>query len=261
MRVSNPFFKTNKGGPFIEDDRSRTFSTAVLTAQAPVVINPWLVDLAAYWKADNNLLDSSGNGLHLSRITAFSPPAASYAAGKLGNAYDFDGTPGYGHGRTVVDSIFSLSGDFTISFWVNLSDVAPALSNNAVLSNFDLSGGFPNWNGWLIYVDNNASGVIMADGINTVGYYPATFTTSTWYHVVIYRSGSDVWIYLDGSGIYANIYPGALTTSVQPLYVGMGFFGGTPLNGLLDEVAIWNRALSVTEIADLYNGGSGMSLT
>ena len=263
MRVSNPFFWEPPRNQFDDSRLSQTSPTARTTPVEivkPVNVSPWFVDLVAYWKADGNLLDSSGNGLDLSRILAFSPPPASYGTGKIGAAYDFDGTAGYGNGRTTADSVFNLSGDFTISFWVNFNDVAPTFSNNAILSNFDLGDGFPNWSGWVIYADNNVGGVYLRDGINAVGYYGATFTTSTWYHVVIYRSGSDVWIYLNGSGLYANIYPNPFKVSTQPLYVGMGFGGGTPLNGRLDEIAIWTRALSVSEIGDLYNGGSGFSL-
>ena len=258
MKTSNPFFATSVNSTFDESTANRTFPTAKKSTQAQSV-NPWLNSLLCYWKADDSAIDSSVNGLHLNLVDAFMPPPTAYATGILGNAFDFDGTTGYALGREVADDVFNFTGDFAISLWVQFDDVAPP-SNNSLLSNFDLGFGYPGWSGWALFADNNATGILLRTGITQIGIYSTTLSIATWYHIVVSRSGENFTIYLNGSGSEIGTYSGAFSASTQPLYVGMGPNGGFAVNGRMDEIAMWSRALTPTEAADLYNGGTGMPL-
>jgi hypothetical protein len=77
-----------------------------------------------------------------------------------------------------------------------------------------------------------------------------------WYHAVITYDGADWKLYLDNDlkGTYTGAYG---TLSGLILYLGSGFQGY--FDGRIDEVGFWDRALAGSEIAALYNGGSGIT--
>lgn len=93
-----------------------------------------------------------------------------------------------------------------------------------------------------------------------------TASSGIWMHVVLVADGSVVRFYKDGvqsSTTYS--YNGTIKTGQSmPIYLGIrngaGTFSG-PLNGYVDQTAIWSRALSGTEVSNLYNSGSGLPYT
>jgi hypothetical protein len=88
---------------------------------------------------------------------------------------------------------------------------------------------------------------------------PQPISLNEWHQLLVRRGGYQIQIWRDGQRI-ADARIGTIASSVTPLYIGRRNpddkrdFG---MNGRLDEVAIWNRVLSDTEIAHLYNGGLG----
>ena len=76
----------------------------------------------------------------------------------------------------------------------------------------------------------------------------------TWHHVVLVRQGQSVAVYLDGNGEPEICGPAEIGYAAG---CGQLFFGGrndrfAPLDGTLDEVSVYDRALSVDEIAAHY---------
>ena len=89
-----------------------------------------------------------------------------------------------------------------------------------------------------------------------------SISNSTWYHVIVQRSGSTVYVRINDSASSSVAAftgtSGSLTNSVK---LGTSEFTGSWQVGMTDEVAIWSRALSGAEITSLYNGGSGLQYT
>jgi hypothetical protein len=90
----------------------------------------------------------------------------------------------------------------------------------------------------------------------TKGYLATSgaITTGTWYHLVGTYDGTTVDIYLDGNNALSTSFthPGNIDTNAEGIVIGMRnddcFF-----DGLIDEVRIWDRALTDTEITYIYN--------
>mgnify|MGYP001614981137 FL=1 len=220
--------------------------------------------LVGYWSFDgskinwasNTVTDSSGNGntgTMINMSTTTSP-----AQGKIGQALSFDGSDDY---VTVGTTNLPTTNDGTISAWVKIapspsgtdivlshySTVAPALGYYKIV----LSGG----NRPILYnlCSNGGDGICTSDsGI--------TLTPNIWYHIVGTFGGLDE---ADSGIIYVNAVVKA-TGGFNAFYnipAGLVFRMGSDVDGTnfcnctLDDVRIYNRALSSTEIKQLYNMG------
>ena len=88
----------------------------------------------------------------------------------------------------------------------------------------------------------------------------STLSTGTWYHVVaVARSATDRELYVNAA---SDGTATASRTILSPIQFSLGSYGAAAsdtLNGELDEVGFWSRALTPTEITWLYNSGAGRS--
>jgi len=103
-------------------------------------------------------------------------------------------------------------------------------------------------------------------GDNNYSYYSTALTVDTWYHLIFV---------IRGVGTTPLIYVNAIssegyTIQLGDIYnvsgtnagfnIGNGYNGGNiNFDGILDEIAIWNRALTSDEVTWLYNSGNGRS--
>ena len=202
--------------------------------------------LAGYWPfdADNPTADLSGNGntvtlgsgLHLTTNVAPTSFANTGALLSGSSANNYATAPGNG-----IDNLT----DFTIAFWLRVNT---ATSTDATL----LALG----NRLVIQV----RAIQSPQYVLTVRYplrvfpYPveAFIDPNTWSHVVIAIQGNQTNIYINGQRVQNETY---LAGSSGTPTGGVTFSSPTvPLNGTLDDVRIYNRVLSASEIAALpYN--------
>ena len=95
----------------------------------------------------------------------------------------------------------------------------------------------------------------------TTGHVPL----NEWHHVVVGRNSTHSYLYIDGvlNGTTADNTPADLTDVADLGIAGSGYGGwpgGNSLGGRIDEVMIFNKSLSYTEIQDIYNNQSARFL-
>jgi hypothetical protein len=93
---------------------------------------------------------------------------------------------------------------------------------------------------------------------------PLSIPSGVWHHIVVRRSGTVYQIIYDGSVVAAGSSPTAISDTNMPLLIGKrNHHDGRnfAVDGMIDEVAIWSRALSDAEIALLFNDGRGSPLS
>lgn len=177
------------------------------------------------------------------------------------NCLDFDGVNDYVDLANNAAYAFG-SNDFSVSLWVKF-DVLPTV---AIPQRFLSKSTAANDFGWRIGALNTgfSFGSLSAGGEQRVNHN-VTLATGIWYHVVFVRVGTTAsnWlVYVNGSSTGTTV---ALNTAIQnftnteTINLGRSKFSGGRffLNGKLDEIIIFNKALSSTEVAQLYDSGSG----
>ena len=170
-----------------------------------------------------------------------------WKGGKFGPALDFDGSGDYVDCGTDSSLDFT-SENFTISFWVN--------HDTTSVKQHYFSRGKLSTNGY--YLENHGDGniyfVTNQSGNFQLTYGPSGIAAGSWCHIVIVRDEVKGKIYVNAGEINYSAQP----TIVDPASSGYSakiaaeYDGTDTLNGLIDHVRIYNRALSAAEIAWLY---------
>lgn len=174
--------------------------------------------------------------------------------GNTNSAYSFNGTAFI----TLGSNLFSSNNSGTLSMWVKPSTIASTQSFwGDAFSSGDLMRFYqPLSDPTTVAIQFDHGGTNNA--INTPHN---TLTTTNWYHVVVTSNGSSWTIYVNGVaqtlGVIAGSNQGqwlsSLSGNTYTMYIGQGASGYSNFNGLIDDVRIYNRALSVAEVSALYN--------
>lgn len=193
--------------------------------------------LVAYYPFDGNGNDASGNGYNL---TVVGNPG--FVPGRFGEAMSLNGTGNQYATRPVSDPAFNLgASDFTLQIWVDFNSHP---GEQTLIEKFSGCCG-PGWTlttpGDLQFYDG---------GANNAAF---TWADHTWYDVVVRDSSNALDFFVNGS-LLGSFTLSAGSSSPNPLLIGRRNSGDGrvfPVDGLIDDVAIWNRALSNSEIAYL----------
>lgn len=197
--------------------------------------------LAAYWSMDEGsgttYADATGNGhtATLAGTTGWSSP------GKVG-AYcaNYPGATGAGSTFTGI----SLGTSWSYAGWVK----SAASGGYAGYQNLCTQG-----NARGIWVRGTGSAVDFYDGNDNTA--SASIGTGVWRHVAVTYDGTTIRHYLDGATNGTNAASGL--AAFTPNNMGCDSTGREYFAGQHDEVGLWTRPISSTEVAYLYNGGTG----
>jgi len=214
---------------------------------------------AAYWRLEETIPgggagDLSGNDYHLNGsggITRQQAHPLWYDAANAAMA--FNGSSGYfTTGASLLSSDFAGSGSYSIELWFNAASrhqgdlvALTTGAGHAILLELESDGRIRFLHRW------------PAGGSGGTSIYSNTlYTTDAWHHLVAVKDGADMKLYIDSmldpvTATDASTISGALNMAV-------GRIGSTSsgryFNGMLDEIVLYNRALSYEEIYYHFTG-------
>jgi len=217
----------------------------------------WISGLIAHYTFSGDATDQSGNG---NDGTVNGATLTTDRFGNANSAYSFDGVDDY----ILVnnDATLNFSEQITVSAWINLNNVGS--QDQALVSKGDI--GFI---GYLLNVFGTGRtnpGIIefgsqsfsLIEGVTRVD-------DNQLHHVVGTYDGASLKIFIDGVLDNEQVTSGSLSVNSGPLYIGAHETGGAQIvrytNGSIDDIRIYNRALSATEISDLNALESGAFIT
>jgi hypothetical protein len=201
-------------------------------------------NLQAFYKL-SDLSDSSGNNRTLTNNGN-----VSFASGKLGNAATINGN------WFSTDETLNLTNSFTVACWVKINSsgsLKPAVSQ---------------WQGGLgsFYIGTANDQYVFAtchdeDVYNPTWLYGGSAALNEWVYMVGTYDGNTEKLYVNNALIASQSTSQLVNPFVGQFKIGTLDGGGEfVFDGEIDAVGIWNRALSDAEVAELYNGGTGLEL-
>jgi hypothetical protein len=202
----------------------------------------------AWWKLDETggetAEDSAGN--NDGRVVG--DPQWQPTGGKVGGALEFDGDGDFVEiGR---ESNFDITDQITVSAWIKVNQFDKEWQ--AVIAKGD--------NAWRIQRNQNndslefaCSGLKIPSGAPWGNLYgERSVNDGKWHHIAGIYDGSKMYLIIDGNVDTSQPASGRINTNNEPVYIGENSENtGRYWDGLIDDVRIYNYALSQNEVAEL----------
>jgi len=208
-----------------------------------------LTDLQASWSLNDNANDNTGS--HNGTATN-----VTWSAGKFGNGGVFDGSTAFIETSDIpeINAVTS----FSVSLWVKFNTVAT--TNDLVTKWY-----YPSTSSWCIRASGSsiefAISANVSDTFNQgVSTAAASITTGVWTNIICVFDGTQTGntnrakVYINGTNATSSSFgtvPAITTAGTYPVCIGIFPNAYNRLNGMMDEVNIWSRVLTPTEISDL----------
>ena len=171
---------------------------------------------------------------------------ASVVTGKKGNALSFDGVDDF---CSTPDSSDLRQSIFSVSFWIKTTTTL-----NMVIAEKDGNSG------WSIQTTTyghlpGAGKILMACGGGGASYVYGTtqINNGEFHHIVLINNGSSDKCYIDNVDVSNKSTAGNPIYSTGPLILGQRVGNVAPFPGVIDQFRFYNRALTATEVTQLYN--------
>jgi hypothetical protein len=221
---------------------SATSSNALLTVNPTPPCTLPAAGLISWWRGEGNALDHTGaNNGTLTNDTRYGP-------GKVGQGFLFDGDAD----AVPLGNPANLQlQDFTIECWIrraSTSLVSLDAGGNAAGTFYSYGTG-----GYGFQIGTEGQLALSKIGFGAALSSGGTIIDTNWHHVAVSKNGSAVVFYTDGAvNSVATYNPGFVFT--PPVAIGAwGDNYGNSFLGTIDEIAVYNRALSTDEIQSIYN--------
>ncbi len=208
--------------------------------------------LVGWWPFNGNANDESGNGNY---GTVNGATLTTDRNGVAGKAYSFDGSTNF---IKVLNSatLSNLNSNISIAGWIK---------SNGTFASIVCKSNLLNQNGdFRFFINDNSTALFSINGYKFYVMQNVSLSNNNWSFFVITHKSNNTKIYLNGQLVSSNsTYTNQQTyDNLTDLYIGRDPWGADEFtNGKLDDIAIYNRALTQTEITAFYQNTIKLNLT
>jgi hypothetical protein len=215
---------------------------------------------AGWWTGDATANDAVGGG------NGSLQGGASFTTGRVGQAFAFNGTSSYVQVGNPAN--LRLTAAITIEAWINpravrTQSAGPAMG--AILTKWaQRFSDTPDSDSFGLWIIQEGGAVKLFSALHQAGgvepnIQGGSIPLNTWTHVAMtFDSATSQFIlYVNGNAVTTGISPGGIYSTDHAVQIGReDSYIGRVFDGLIDEAAIYSRALSASEIAAIYDAGS-----
>jgi len=215
-------------------------------------------DLIAFYPFNGNINDESGFGHHGQIVGGVNLTTDRF--NENNSAYQFNGVDGYINIPNKSTLQFS-DNQFSICIWFKINEWT--------------TGGGYNYGAILAKEEDTEDGISSEADYellivnDSLGFYPYTnfgyqFERNRWYFMCILNKENEAALYLDGNRIFQTDYKylSQFRNTENDLHLGANLSSNDEfLNGILDDIRLYDRLLSENEISELYSAGSGPAVS
>jgi len=207
-----------------------------------------LTGLTNYWQLDEasgTLADEVGSATLTGTDITYSQ------SGKVGTSISFNGTSS----KAATSSGFlKPTTAFSISFWIKTT--CSETNQKWFYEYYSGVGGL------IGYYNNGLIQLRLSDAVNSVTFsLTGSYNDNAWHHIVFsWSKAGSIIGYVNNVSKLSDAWAYDIIASSAPDMTFMADnYGSGWVSGYLDEVGIWNKALTTDEIAELYNSGNGIT--
>jgi hypothetical protein len=199
--------------------------------------------LVAHFTFNGNARDSS---IYLNHGIIYGATLINDSLGNLNNAYSFNGTDNYINVPTSPS--LNTGNAITISAWIK----PISTSGQYIVSKAASSGGggpysldiYPGSIRFMLDLNNLQ---VILNGAHSI-------KQNVWQHISATYDGSVMKVYYNGQLDGSTLASGTIDSSTGTLQIATYIWGQTFFNGTIDNIRIYKRALTSSEVLELYNG-------
>ena len=228
--------------------------------------------LIGYWGFDGDANDYSGNS---NNGTVFGASLTNDRNGNANAAYFFDVSNwSFGSGGDYIYIPYNPSfnfQEFTISSWVNRASAGSTISPQSlsIIRRFEYGYNNPNGESWILDIAHgtNENGAVLSGTVIEQSPSPAnnfyckttqTVPQSEWTQITMTYSQNTIKLYINGDLVCNTLNPSININTVGNSGISIGVSNQanghwSPFDGAIDDIGIWSRALSDSEIKGIYN--------
>ena len=205
--------------------------------------------LTAFFPFNGNANDESGNANH---GTVNGAILTEDRQGNDASAYSFDGVNDY---ISIPDSDlidFEYNQNFTVALWIKAATIQPDRGNtdNDIVEKWSGGTSYP----YVIRYGNRTGKVYVArySRPNSFGIHSTTsINDNQFHHIAFIKDGENLTLYIDGIPNGTSIDKSTDTKNNSALFLGKRGSNINYFKGVIDELRIYNRAISASEIQDI----------
>jgi hypothetical protein len=220
----------------------------VRTQTGSLIAAPPSSGMVAWWKGENNAFDSVGanDGTPVGGVT--------YTNGEVGRAFLLNGTSSYITVAASPTLNIGTGSGITIEAWIK-----PSADVNAPIIEWD-SATTDGLQLWVAY-DQLFSNINDVSGNPHTFSFDYAFSTNYFQHVAVTYDKASGWarLYINGTNVTSSYFGNIVPQTTYPLNIGrrtgQPLGNGDTFGGVIDELALYQRALSASEIQSIYAAG------